>query len=86
MLETLDDSAGVYVSTTAGEMEVEKVPTFLALIERSKLRPEEFVELISPYRGGAFEPSRVDTEFALLDAELREVLAGIDLNLEPHLD
>ena len=64
--------------------EVEDVSSLLPLVQRTKLRTQQLVELVRGDVRRPAEPGVLDTEGEMHDAQLGEMLAGVDLDLEPQ--
>ena len=84
-LETLDDSFAGGLSRLHGDPQIEQVTSLLALVERTHLGAKQLVEFVHLQVGGSFEPGIVDVEGSLRDAEDREMLTRVDLDLQPHV-
>ena len=68
------------------EPEVEEVAALFSLVEGSEFRGQQLVDLEGRRFGLTREPTAVEAERHPRQPELREVLARVDLDLEPHPD
>ncbi len=84
--EALDDSGRGDLCRAAGDEEIEEVTTLLALIQGPQLCAEQLIEPVRSHGCGPLEPPRSHSELTFYGSEDREVLTGVDLDLQPHRD
>lgn len=78
----IDNLLGIRSWIRKGGCQIEKVPTFFPLKERSQFCRENLIEFIGPDPTGAAKPTRFDRVRNLGGAVDFKVLASVDFNLQ----